>query len=189
MFEIGAFIAECQVALKEHSPQLAIQELMAQALARPEEVAAALGPATQAEIATLHHAPDLTVLRVTWAPGMSIYPHDHRMWAVIGLYGGQEDNTFFRRNREGLARAGAKNLERGDAVLLGAEVIHAVANPLGTFAEAIHIYGGDFFNEPRSEWDRLTLQERAYDVERARQVFAEANAAYLAQASAQDKRD
>jgi predicted metal-dependent enzyme (double-stranded beta helix superfamily) len=175
MFEIEALIAQCQAALKEHSPQLAIKEMMAEACSRPLEIAAALGPATKAEIATLYHAPELTVLRVIWAPGMSIYPHDHRMWAVIGLYGGEEDNTFFRRTREGLARAGGKDLERGDAVLLGEEVIHAVTNPRRTFAEAIHIYSGDFFNAPRSEWDPVTLAERPYDVERAKQVFAEAN--------------
>src|SRR5436305_174987 len=140
MFEIQEFVAQCQAALKEHSPQLTIKDLMAQALSCPEEVAAALGPATKAEIATVHHSPELTVLRVIWAPGMTIYPHDHRMWAVIGLYGGQEDNTFFRRTRHGLARAGGKDLEHGDAVLLGEEVIHAVTNPRTTFAEAIHIY-------------------------------------------------
>ena len=28
---------------------------------------------------------------------MALYPHEHRMWAVIGMYGGQEDNAFFRR--------------------------------------------------------------------------------------------
>jgi predicted metal-dependent enzyme (double-stranded beta helix superfamily) len=184
VFEIEAFIAQCQAALREHSPQLAVKELMAEACSRPDQIAAALGAATKAEIATLHHAPELTVLRVIWAPGMAIYPHDHRMWAVIGLYGGQEDNTFFGRTRAGLGRRGEKVLERGDVTLLGAEVIHAVTNPRRVFAEAIHIYGGDFFNEPRSEWDPLTLEERPYDVERARRVFADANAAYLAQRSA-----
>ncbi|HZR99397.1 MAG TPA: hypothetical protein VFE37_11855 [Chloroflexota bacterium] len=180
MFEMEEMIARFRAALQEHSPELAIKEIMSQALSNPGEVAAALGPATKAEIVALHHSPQLTVLRVIWAPGMSIYPHDHRMWAVIGLYGGQEDNTFFRRGREGLVRAGSKDLERGDAALLGKDVIHAVTNPRGTFAEAIHVYGGDFFNEPRSEWDPVTLEERPYDVERARRVFAEANAALAA---------
>jgi predicted metal-dependent enzyme (double-stranded beta helix superfamily) len=159
--------------LKECSPQLAIKELTAHALSRPEQVAAALGLATKVEIGPLHHSPALTVLRAIWAPGMSIYPHDHRMWAVIGLYGGQADNTFFRRSREGLVRAGGKDLERGDAVLLREDVSHAVTNPRRT--EAIHIYGGDFFNERRSEWDPVTLEERPYDIERTRRVFAEAN--------------
>ena len=44
------------------------------------------------------------VLNVVWAPRMSIYPHDHRMWAVIGIYGGAEDNTLFRRGPQGLVK-------------------------------------------------------------------------------------
>jgi predicted metal-dependent enzyme (double-stranded beta helix superfamily) len=28
---------------------------------------------------------------------MTIMPHDHRMWAVIGVYTGREDNIFWRR--------------------------------------------------------------------------------------------
>ena len=31
---------------------------------------------------------------------MALNPHDHRMWAVIGMYGGQEDNAFYRRSRQ-----------------------------------------------------------------------------------------
>ncbi len=52
----------------------------------------------------LYRDDDLTVLHVVWAPGMSIYPHDHRMWAVIGIYSGQEDNAFYRGRVPGCAR-------------------------------------------------------------------------------------
>jgi len=175
MFELDEFIAQCRTALQEHTPQLAIKELTERVLARPQEVLAALGPATKADIATLYRGPDLTMLRVIWAPGMSIFPHDHRMWAVIGLYGGEEDNTFYRRTPNGLVRAGGKELEGGDVVLLGEDVIHSVVNPRGIAAEAIHIYGGDFFAQARSEWDPTTLQEQSYSVEHAMQAFAEAN--------------
>jgi predicted metal-dependent enzyme (double-stranded beta helix superfamily) len=54
-------------------------------------------------------------------------------------------------------------------------VIHSVANPLRRFTGAIHVYGGDFFATPRSEWDPETRVERPYDVERARATFREAN--------------
>ena len=37
------------------------------------------------------------MLNVIWGPGMTIMPHDHRMWAVIGVYTGREDNIFWRR--------------------------------------------------------------------------------------------
>ena len=98
------------------------------------------------------------------------------MWAVIGLYAGREDNTFYRRGPHGLVAAGNKRLERTDTALLGAAIIHAVTNPLRMFAGAIHVYGGDFFGTPRSEWTPDTLIERPFDVERARRVYAEANA-------------
>jgi predicted metal-dependent enzyme (double-stranded beta helix superfamily) len=31
---------------------------------------------------------------VVWAPKMTIMPHNHCMWAVIGVYTGREDNIF-----------------------------------------------------------------------------------------------
>ena len=112
---------------------------------------------------------------------MAVYPHDHRMWAVIGLYGGREDNTFYRRSPEGLQVAGGKQLETGNVAVLGQAIIHSVANPLRVFAGAIHIYGGDFFGTSRSEWDRETLQEQPFDVARARKVFADANERWFAE--------
>jgi predicted metal-dependent enzyme (double-stranded beta helix superfamily) len=80
-------------------------------------------------VTTLHRSPELTILNVIWTPGMATYPHDHRMWAVIGLYGGREDNTFYRRSAEGLVVVGGKELATRDAALLGKSVVHAVRNP------------------------------------------------------------
>ena len=45
---------------------------------------------------------------------------------------------------------------------------------------AVHVYGGDFFSESRSEWDSETLEEKPYDMEHAMRTFAEANDAWLA---------
>jgi predicted metal-dependent enzyme (double-stranded beta helix superfamily) len=183
MFELDEFVAHCRGALAEHTPQLAVKDYVERVVAEAGGVAASLGAPTRAEIAVLYRGADLTILKVIWAPGMTIYPHDHRMWAVIGLYGGEEANTFYRRTSDGLARAGGKDLVSGDVVLLGDEVIHAVSNPLGVAAEALHIYGGDFFAQARSEWDPATLQERPYQVENALRVFAQANEAWAAGAS------
>jgi len=46
---------------------------------------------------------------------------------------------------------------------------------------AIHINGGDFFGTPRSDWDPETLEERPYDVDRARKVIVDANERWLAE--------
>ena len=111
----------------------------------------------------LLHEPDLTVLHVVWAPGMRIYPHDHRMWATIGIYAGREDNAFYRRatdDRSTLVESGGKQLGVGDVVTLGDDTIHSVANTSGVLTAAIHVYGGDFVNEPRSQWGPGPERER-----------------------------
>jgi predicted metal-dependent enzyme (double-stranded beta helix superfamily) len=175
MFEIDGLIIACQAALQESRPQLAIREIVERAVSEPGGVERALGTPKRAGIRTLYRSSELTILNLIWGPRMSLYPHDHRMWAVIGLYGGQEDNVFFRRTDSGLAAAGNKRLEGSDTILLGETVIHAVENPLEQLTGAIHIYGGDFFGVPRSEWDPTSLQERPYDVENVKRVFEESN--------------
>jgi predicted metal-dependent enzyme (double-stranded beta helix superfamily) len=97
------------------------------------------------------------------------------MWAVIGIYTGREENTFFRRSGQGLTRHGIKELNAKDVAPLGKAIIHAVENPLGEITGALHVYGGDFFSTPRSEWDPRTLQEQPYDVAHTMQAFEDSN--------------
>jgi predicted metal-dependent enzyme (double-stranded beta helix superfamily) len=158
--------------------------MLERTVADASDVEAALGTPSEGTIGTLYHGPELTILNVVWAPGMAIYPHDHRMWAVIGLYGGREDNVFYRRTTRGLEPAGGKHVEARGVVLLGESIIHAVTNPLREFTGAIHVYGGDFFAVARSEWDPQTPEERPYDVAHTRQAFQDANDRWLAQAAA-----
>jgi len=40
---------------------------------------------------------------------------------------------------------------------------------------AIHVYGGDFFALPRSEWDPERLIEQPFDVQKALALFEESN--------------
>jgi len=176
MFDLDQFIADCVAARAESDTRRAIKEVLDRAVSEGPEVARQLPP-ERAEIERLHVADDLTVIKVVWAPGMSLFPHDHRMWAAIGIYGGQEDNAFYRRTPEGVVPSGGKELREGEVVLLGDDTIHAVTNPKATYTGAIHIYGGDFFTQPRSEFDPVTLAEVPYDVERALAVFEAANAA------------
>jgi predicted metal-dependent enzyme (double-stranded beta helix superfamily) len=181
MFDIEEFVADCRKALVESLPQSAIKEILERVMSRPGEIEKALGTPESGGIRTLFRSDEISVLNMIWTPGMTLYPHDHRMWAVIGLYGGREDNAFYRRSADGLKPAGAKNLEVRDVLMLGDKVIHSVSNPSRKFTGAIHIYGGDFFGVPRSEWDPETLTERPFDVERAKQVFAAANEKYQAE--------
>jgi predicted metal-dependent enzyme (double-stranded beta helix superfamily) len=174
MFDTEDFIATCIRALRETEPRVAIREVLTEAMANPDSVAQALRP-SRAEIVRLHASAELTIIHVVWAPGMSFGPHDHRMWAAIGVYSGGEDNSFFRRAGDTLTASGGKSLRAGDVILLGDDAIHAVVNPTTKFAGAIHVYGGDFFNTTRSEWRGEPYREQPYDSEYVINYFEAAN--------------
>lgn len=179
MFDVDELISQCQAAVGEGEPHRAVREVLERTMADAEAVGDVMRP-RQGGLNVLHSAPDLTVLHVVWAPGMVLFPHDHLMWAAIGIYAGQEDNTFYRRNPQQpttVTSSGGKELKVGDVLVLGKDAIHGVANPLAQITAAIHVYGGDFVNQPRSQWGPGPLEERPYDFDVVRAHFAEANAA------------
>ena len=176
MFVIDDFINDCQLALTENEPRRAVREVLSRAVADAQAVASTLEH-HHAGITLLHNADDLTVLNVVWGPGMALQPHDHRMWAAIGIYAGQEDNAFFRRDGDTITDSGGKQLQERDVMLLGDDAIHSVTNPLRSYTGAIHVYGGDFVTKERSQWDRSTRREEPYDLERVLKQFEASNSA------------
>ena len=46
MFDLEEFIASCQVAIKEHAPQLAVKELMERTMSLSADVESSLGTPT-----------------------------------------------------------------------------------------------------------------------------------------------
>jgi predicted metal-dependent enzyme (double-stranded beta helix superfamily) len=110
----------------------------------------------------LHSEPGLTVMHTVVNPGFVSPPHDHRTWAVIGVYDGEEDNTFYRLIEGGgrIEQSGRRNLQRGEVLTLGADAIHQIANPLGSKLIALHVYGKNIFETERSAWDLATGDER-----------------------------
>jgi predicted metal-dependent enzyme (double-stranded beta helix superfamily) len=192
MFDVERFVADCRAALARDSAHGAIRDLVARAVSDPRAVLGALGEPQHAGIRPLHRSDTLTVLNVVWAPQMTLPPHDHRMWAVIGIYTGREDNIFWRRvagvaNR--VEAAGAKALCERDAEPLGHRIIHSVTNPIPRYTGAIHVYGGDFFGVARSEWDAESLAEGNWDNERTLRRFEEANARAQPPAASLDPAD
>ncbi len=182
MFQKDRFVEDCKLAVGEG--QKATRELVLEAVADPSGIVSELGEPTKAGVYPLYHADDLTVLNFVWAPCMTLLPHNHNMFAVIGIYSGREDNIFWRRIDDGVGNgtgprieaAGADSLEPGQVATLGHDIIHSVANPITKLTSAIHVYGGDFFNspEPRSQWDHETLVEQPWDMDNTRAVFRQA---------------
>lgn len=180
MFERDAFIEDCIRAVGDG--QAAVREVVTRAVAEPNRIFAELGEPENAGITPLYRSKELTILNFAWAPCMSLMPHNHQMFAVIGIYSGREDNLFWRRTENSIEAVGAKTLGRGDVATLGSKIIHSVLNPIEKMTCALHVYGGDFFepDEPRSEWDHETLSEEPWDIDRVRTIFSKAEARYNA---------
>jgi predicted metal-dependent enzyme (double-stranded beta helix superfamily) len=175
MFDKDQFIADCRAALAGDRAPRNVREVMARSVSDPVQVIKGLGELKPGGIESIHRSPELTIINVFWPPNMAIMPHNHSMWAVIGVYGGREDNMLWRRlpdEADGkIEAAGAIALSTKDAQVFGPDVIHSVVNPIPRVTGAIHVYGGDFFAAQRSEWDPESLCEKPYDVEKALRMF------------------
>jgi predicted metal-dependent enzyme (double-stranded beta helix superfamily) len=182
VFDKDRFIEECKSAV--HHGQAAVREIVTRAVSCPEAVVSELGEPTRAGVFPLYQDEDVTVINFIWAPYMTVMPHNHNLSAVIGIYGGREDNIFWQRLKNPEPRsggadiraAGAKSLGPGQVETLGPDVIHSVANPIPRLTAALHVYSGNFFDPPsaRSQWDHMTLAEQPWNVEDTRAAFADA---------------
>jgi predicted metal-dependent enzyme (double-stranded beta helix superfamily) len=176
MFDTDQVVADCRAALDSNRASRNVWEVMARAVADPAGVMRALGEPRGGGFDVLYRSPELTILNTNWPVGQIVMPHNHAMWAVIGVYTGREDNILWRRlpdEADGkIEAAGAKTPGEKDTVVFGADVIHSVVNPVPRITGAIHVYGGDFFGVSRSEWNPDSLSEMPYDMEKVMRMFA-----------------
>lgn len=179
MADIDRFTETCRAALADSDPRRAVRDAMAELVSDPSAIQAALGEPWRAGVFPIHESSDLTIVHVVWGPHMVLRPHDHAMWATIGVYSGREDNILWRRRRDDpesrIEAGGAHSIGPGEVLSLGPDAIHSVANPIDRLTCAVHVYGGDFFNRTSSEWDPETLAAQPFDMARTRAVFEEAN--------------
>ena len=115
--DIDRFIADCVEANNEADAQAAVKEVLARAVSDPKAVLSALGEPDRAGLNVLHRSPTMTIFAAMWTPRMNLMPHNHLMWANIGIYTGREDNIFWQRTSDGIKASGAAALRENE--LLG----------------------------------------------------------------------
>ena len=156
------FVGEC-VAANVAGGQLAVRDVLERGVRDPAAMLKSVGEPSRAGLEVFHRSPSLTIFAATWTPQMNPMPHDHRMWALIGIYIGREDNILWRATGGRPEAFGARCLSEGDVAALPVDAIHSVTNPLERFTGGIRIYGGDFFATKRSQWNPETLAEEPSD--------------------------
>lgn len=178
MFSTEEFVSKCRNALDTDDPAAVVAALMEEVLASPADVSETLNRVDGPMVDFLYRSSELTVANMRTAPGSVSPIHNHRMWAVIGIYGGQEDNHIYRRRgTTGLVERQLKSLRPGDIFVMDPELIHAIENPLRDLNGALHVYGGDLQSQPgRSLWDPQTSEEMPYTFEKVIQFTQQMNA-------------
>jgi predicted metal-dependent enzyme (double-stranded beta helix superfamily) len=175
MFDKDQFIADCRDALQGDRPSFNVRDVVSRAISDRAAICRQLGEPKAGGIQPLIRSPELTIINLCWPSNIVVMPHNHAMWAVIGVYDGREDNILWRRLPRGgsgkIEAAGAKALSTGDVQVFGTDVIHSVINPSQRVTGAIHVYGGDFFGVERSEWDADSLEERPFDMQKVQKLF------------------
>jgi predicted metal-dependent enzyme (double-stranded beta helix superfamily) len=167
-FDKDQFVADCVDAVRSADrANKQVKELVDRAVSDPSEISAEVGDVTQDPMTTIWHRSDeLTVLHIVWPPEVELFPHDHNMWAVIGIYGGREDNQFYRRIEDGrIEPHTGRTIVEQDVIGLGSDVVHSVANPTREWTAALHVYGGDFYSTPRTMWSGETLEPLVLDTD------------------------
>ena len=145
MFNLESFVEDCRAAVNEDPSHKMVSSVVNRALSEPSDVLATLGEPTESGMIPIYSSPNLTIVNVVWKPGMTLMPHNHEMWAVIGVYGGREDNIFWRRikgDAKGRIEAvGAKALSTGDTVPLGTDIIHSIVKnePILIAEKCLHL--------------------------------------------------
>ena len=173
-FDLDTFIADIKTARRDSDSQAAVEEVLHRAVLDPSAVIAEIGEPKLGDLHRIYNDDEVTILNVVWPPLISLLPHNHNMWASIGIYTGREQNILWDRNSDTIEPISAASLSAKDVYRLPADAIHSVTNPITRFTGAIHVYGGDFFKPGRSEWDAETLCERPFDLEEARVEFRKA---------------
>ena len=150
---VEELIEGCRDGVTTQDPVTAVMAVLGAFLHQPH-LEHELGTADRSTYHALYRGNDVLVLHGVVPPTPKpVDPHDHRMWAVVGVYHGQEDNQLFARTgKAALEPTERFSLRAGELQPLDASTIHSVQASGGGYLGAVHVYGGDLFGTPRSTW-------------------------------------
>ena len=88
MFDKTQFVEEIRTAMAESDAQSAVSEVIERVVTDPAAIIKELGAPGRGRSEQLFIDESLTITNVIWDSDMWVPPHDHPMWAVIGVHQG-----------------------------------------------------------------------------------------------------
>jgi len=160
MASLASLVAACRAAAASAHPEDAVAAVLRDVTEAPGEwgpvFARDVTTADERGVALLHIDDVVTVMHVDLEPGFTSRVHDHGTWAVISVYEGQEDNTFYelRHDRPEVDRV--VEVPAPGLIHMAAADIHHIHNPSKVRLRAVHVYGGDLRTTLRASWNLET---------------------------------
>ena len=152
-FDLDEFIICMRKAAKSVSPAKAVRAEMDRYFENPEAIRLAM-PKFDMDEEVLFEDETLTIFYCRFRPNYTIPPHDHQTSAVIGIYEGQERNSFFSTAGDAFITKGKSvDMQAGDVVSMGPHAIHTVECTGSTPSYAIHVYLGPLTRIERNLYD------------------------------------
>ncbi len=104
-----------------------------------------------------------SVMGGVFLPGQATPIHDHLTWALIGIYDGEEQESFYRRmdddsnSKVSVLKKGSERINKKKHVtVLGKDGIHLIENVSDKPSLSVHVYGLDIGNTKRHTYDPVT---------------------------------
>ncbi|MFL6110064.1 MAG: hypothetical protein ACJ786_01730 [Catenulispora sp.] len=190
-FDIDEFVRECLEAWEADGAE-AVKDVLDRTLRRGcAPVRECFGDPREAHLQVLYPGPELVIENMVWAPGMSYPAHNHNTPVMTGVYAGVEINDFYHPSPQAggrLQRTRTVDIGEGDAVLMGYDAIHRIANPdRRSFTGAFHIYMGDYLHSSRSIWYPDEASETPATFALTKDIFAAANRDLVAARAAESE--
>jgi predicted metal-dependent enzyme (double-stranded beta helix superfamily) len=160
MASVAELVARCLAAARTDHPIDAVRDVLQDVVARPALWQAMfereVHQTDHRGISELHEDARLTITHVALDPDFVSGVHDHGIPALIAVYSGQEDNTFYRL-ADGVPVADRHTaVVAPDILFMATEDIHHIENRLAEPLRAVHIYFGSLPNAVRSAWNMET---------------------------------
>ena len=104
-----------------------------------------------------------SVIGGVFLPGQATPIHDHFTWALIGIYEGEERESYYRRIDDGsnpkvavIKKTGERINKKGHVTVLGKAGIHRIENVSDIPSLSVHVYGLDIGNTQRNTYNPVT---------------------------------